>query len=265
MKDKIRKNTLCARLCTLLLIIMLMGLSACGKKTVQVFLYEETDTGTIKITGLTEKGKNDSTITVPAQMNGKPVTEIAAEAFRDNHNLTAIKISEGILRISENAFLNCTQLSEITFPQSLQEVGTNMVKNTAWEKELLEKQSEIIVGTILVEVSPLLEGAYQVPDGVTGIASGVFYRNERLTDISLPDSLEVIAAYAFAGCTSLQKIELPLSVWSIGYGAFEESGISELTLSENVRTIGANAFRGIEHIYYYGNADGSPWGAEQRN
>ena len=43
-------------------------------------------------------------------------------------------------------------------------------------------------------------GTYNIPDGVRTIASGVFYNKYGITQINIPDSVEVIGAYAFAGC-----------------------------------------------------------------
>ncbi len=58
---------------------------------------------------------------------------------------------------------------------------------------------------------------FDVPAGVEHIGSGAF-DNEHLKTISLPIGLKTIESYAFADCTRLQAIAVPLTVTSIGHG-----------------------------------------------
>lgn len=226
-------------ICTMFLIASTACLGGCGaKKQVQVFTYEENEDGSLTITGLTEKGKTDSRLSIPSEIDGKAVSAIGREAFRDNVYVTEIVMSDGLMRIAENAFFSCTKLSDITFSKDLKEVGTNAVRNTAWEKAQLQDNKEIIIGDILVEVGEIGD-SYSVPDGVKRIASGVFYCNETLTEVYLPENLEYIGSYAFAECKNLENIHIP----------------------ESVEVIGFDAFLNIPVIQYSGNADGSPWGA----
>ena len=41
--------------------------------------------------------------------------------------------------------------------------------------------------------------------------------------VNLPESLKTVRAYAFSGCTGLKELELPDSITTIGYRAFEKS------------------------------------------
>ena len=58
---------------------------------------------------------------------------------------------------------------------------------------------------------------FDVPAGVEHIGYGAF-ENEHLKTISLPIGLKTIEDYAFADCTRLQAIAVPLTVTSIGHG-----------------------------------------------
>lgn len=49
------------------------------------FTYSLLDSGTYKITGLSERGKTLDIINIPAKIDGKDVTEIAEDAFYSNH------------------------------------------------------------------------------------------------------------------------------------------------------------------------------------
>lgn len=226
-------------MCIMFLVVSMACFSGCGeKKQVQVFTYEENEDGSLTITGLTEKGRTDSRLSIPSEIDGKTVSAIGREAFRDNVYVTEIVMPDGLVRIAENAFFSCTKLSDITFSKDLKEVGTNAIRNTAWEKTQLQNNKEIIIGDILVEVGEI-GNSYSIPEDVKRIASGVFYCNETLTEVYLPENLEYIGSYAFAECKNLQNIHIP----------------------ESVEVIGFEAFLNIPEIQYAGNADGSPWGA----
>ena len=182
-----------------LCICMTMLFAGCRKqKIIPVFTYEKQEDGSIVITGLTDKGKADSKITVPSVLDGGNVTLVASEAFRDSPYLREVIIEEGIAGIAENVFLNCTSLESITFPESLKEIGTHAVTNTKWEKDIFEKSDEIIINDILVEVKSDV-ASYMIPDSVTCIASGAFYGNKELKEVRFNDKLQKIGNYAFSG------------------------------------------------------------------
>lgn len=54
--------------------------------------------------------------------------------------------------------------------------------------------------------------------------------------------LETIGSSAFSNCSSLKNIELPNSLIEIGGYAFEYTGLTEVSLPENIETIGSGAF-----------------------
>lgn len=247
-----------------LLLLFGLALPACRKKNtnIQVFQYTTLEDGTLQITGLTDKGRADNRITIPAQLNGCAVTAVAAGAFRDCTNLREVIIEEGILTIAENAFFNCVYLEEITFPQSLKAIGTNAVKNTRWEADVLQNAEEIVIHDILVEVHTQ-RTHYQVPENIRMIASGAFYNHTGITAVKLPDGLESIGSYAFSGCTLLSEIDLPRGLVQIGYGAFSGCTSLAVYVPETVQSIGTDAFLDVPSLTYGGSPAGAPWGARQ--
>ena len=68
------------------------------------------------------------------------------------------------------------------------------------------------------------------------------------TQINIPDSVEVIGAYAFAGCKGLKEVKLPSGIKRIEYGAFSDMNISEIVVPKSVDYIGNEAFEGIENV-----------------
>ncbi|MDE5885346.1 MAG: leucine-rich repeat protein [Oscillospiraceae bacterium] len=109
-------------------------------------------------------------------------------------------------------------------------------------------------------------GSYEIPAGVTKIASNAFLNDklsgvvipdsmeeigsnafrgcENLADVTLPDSLDLISYGMFNGCTALKQITLPGQVKSINSYAFYQTSLTDVKLSESVQNVYSNAYGG---------------------
>ena len=77
----------------------------------------------------------------------------------------------------------------------------------------------------------------------------VKYRGSE-ADLTIPNWISKVGKDAFAGNTSLRKINLPDSVKTIDYQAFEGcSNLQEAVIPKSVRTIGPSAFSGCSSLY----------------
>lgn len=71
-------------------------------------------------------GKNAAEITVveiPAEHNGKPVTEIGNNVFCEVYHITEVKIPESVKSIGFEAFSGCESLEEIVIPEGVEELA----------------------------------------------------------------------------------------------------------------------------------------------
>lgn len=133
--------------------------------------------------------REDSTYEIPAS-----VDEIAPSAFGFAVNLKEITIPEGVNFIDSWAF-SYSGLKKITISGSVQ---------------LLDDYA-FAYCTDLREVN--------LTTGLDSINNAVFYCDESLKQITLPDTLTYIGQYAFCG-TGLSCITIPNSVGEISYCAF---------------------------------------------
>ena len=79
-------------------------------------------------------------------------------------------------------------------------------------------------------------------NGYTVIGTGGCYRL-RGYRITIPEGVEVIEPYAFAGCDEISYVEFPSTLKEIGEGAFLGCvSLREVILPEGVRSIGDLAF-----------------------
>ena len=66
---------------------------------------------------------------------------------------------------------------------------------------------------------------------VTSVGKEAFSRS-KISDISLPNSCTTISSNAFYGCKSLKEITMPASITFIDYGAFMETDIKIVNISD---------------------------------
>ena len=90
----------------LLLVIALLAAPAAQAQ----FTYASND-GTITITGYTGPG---GAVTIPAAINGLPVTSIGGDAFLDCDSLTSVTIPGSVTNIGVGAFAQCAGLTSVT-------------------------------------------------------------------------------------------------------------------------------------------------------
>jgi len=124
-----------------------------------------------------------TTIYIPAEIGGVPVTGIDADAFKDNTDIIAIYFSDAITSIGDNAFYGCTNLQKIVFSNSIKSIG----KYAFYGCSSLEK---III-----------------PNSVETIGNYAFHGCENVTKIVIGEGVTTIGGYAFYGCKKLTRLE----------------------------------------------------------
>ena len=101
-----------------------------------------------------------------------------------------------------------------------------------------------IVGKTLVEYNGE-GGDVTIPDGVRTIGAYAFYRRYKLTSITIPNGVTSIDDGAFEGCINLTSVSIPDSVKRIGPCAFYScSELISATIGKSVNRIGRAAFCG---------------------
>jgi hypothetical protein len=81
-----------------------------------------------------------------------------------------------------------------------------------------------------------------IPDGVNSLGELTFGGCEYLTNVIFSKNITRIGVNAFSGCASLRSVELPESLQVIAQWAFRETSISSITIPSSVTYIGPSAF-----------------------
>ena len=88
-------------------------------------------------------------------------------------------------------------------------------------------------------------GTYEIKAGTEVICDSAFRGCTSLEQINIPDSVTSIGDWAFEGCKSLRQINIPDSVTSIGHSAFFGcKSLQEITIPSSVSAIEGNPFVG---------------------
>jgi hypothetical protein len=87
------------------------------------FTYTELADGTYSVKAA-DVNNMPSEVGIPYSYNGKAVTAIAEDAFRNCKTITTVVIPNSITSIGDDAFNGCTNLTEINLPSTVTEIGS---------------------------------------------------------------------------------------------------------------------------------------------
>lgn len=203
-------------------------------------------------------------------------TVIAEEAFINRVNLAAIVVPDGVSYIGSNAFKNCSALSQIEIPKSVRDIVANAFDGTKWYED--RKHEMIYINDLLYRVPSEIIVQSEQPTGSlsdkdaaelakSGVATQIIpytdvivqgetttictlaFANTPVQKVQLPSTLTTIHYGAFQNCTALKQITLPESMTFIEGGAFQNcSAISSILVPQNVTYLGASAFSGCTSL-----------------
>ena len=231
------------------------------------------------------------------------VTFIGEESFKDNDNVTSVTIPGSVqiigyhafdgctaleriifedptdgadMIIRLDAFANCPKLTECEIPAVASYVTANVFKGSmSLERIKVHPQNPyyctdengVMFGPWVYEGEPQYddpnltltaypsgrEGAYSIPESVNGrtvdrIWSGAFRNAEKLSDIEIPPTVKIIGGYAFEE-TGLTDVTIPDTVESVDSGTFEGcSNLVHVKLPKSMTSIPHGIFKGCTSL-----------------
>jgi len=155
-------------------------------------------------------------VEIPAAIDGRKVVEIGYGAFADCTGITGITLPPTMETIGDRAFLNCTGIIEIHIPQSVTNLnksafygctGMNSItvapgNSSFWTTDGMLFSNNWAPSPGLIYCPAGRTGIVHVPQGTQSI-SGFDYC-PYITEVILPDSVRLVVP--FIGCASLQAI-----------------------------------------------------------
>ena len=168
------------------------------------------------------------------------VTAIGFFAFKDCVNLTSIDIPNSVVTIGWAAFSGCN-ITSVTIPYSVSRIsrdafsGCGNVKELTWYAKHCVSNGNMYTENI--EKVTIGNEVEYLPDS--------FVHHSKITEVTIPNSVDTIGGFAFSGCTGLTNIDIPNSVDAIGYAAFEGcTGLTSIDIPNHLRVFYGAAFSG---------------------
>lgn len=134
---------------------------------IQNIEYETDTEGTgIKVTEIpnTENGETPSKVEIPSEIDGKPVTEIDENTFKNQTEVDIVYIPDTVTKIPENAFEGC---DEITIECETGSTAEEYAKNHGMNYELIDKT----IASISIHTMPI-KTEYKVGEAALDLTGG---------------------------------------------------------------------------------------------
>ena len=178
-------------------------------------------------------------------------------------SLSEIVIPEGVETIEQSAFYGAFNGKKVTIPQSVTSIGDMaFYGNTGIEVHIQDLQKFIKACTS--SISGALNFSYfrlflngvemndlVIPEGITEVPP--FVGCSSLTSVILPEGAYCKYGGTFQDCTNLTEAKFPNSYQIIAPGTFSGSGLTTMTIGNNVTKIWYGAFYNcpLEKFYSY--------------
>lgn len=187
------------------------------------------------------------------------VTKIGSKAFWGCTALRKVTLPKGLKVIPDSAFQDCA-LSEISFPDGLEEIGSSAFASTYYSIGNIKRSDQCFT-------------KIEIPNSVKKIGQNAFNGCLKLRNITLPNELEYMGASVFSETAWLDsqpegmvtlgnvlyeykgdmaegtKIDIPASIGYLASGCFSgQQNLTEITIADGVKLIGNRIFSGCSSL-----------------
>ena len=157
---------------------------------------------------LTKYTGNSETVIVP-----EDVKSIGENAFWRSE-IKKVKLPSKLRSIKNQAFANCSELTEIEIPDSVTTIGRAAFSGSALENI-----------TLSAKLKKISEEAFS---------------STNLKSIDIPEGVTKIERDAFSSCTKLESVHLPRSLESIGHSVFRDNyKLRDINVASDITVYGS--------------------------
>lgn len=147
-----------------------------------------------------------TSVTVPYEYSGSPVSFIDAYAFYQCYYLRSINIPDTIQGVdTSTAFIQCNRLEEINVYEVTDERYKTVIRYYHSYDGALLWDNDKTGSTEIAYFPQAKTGEYYIPEGVDQITYKVF-AGAKITKVSIPSSVTMIYEGAFYECASLKEV-----------------------------------------------------------
>ena len=179
---------------------------------------------------------------------------IGASAFYDCNTLEQVTLPDSLKEIGSKAFAMCDRLEYIVMPSNLEKLGANVFYQSACYNRSYNWHDDMFrMGSYLLNAKTSISGSCEVWPRITHIADEAFLNCDNLTEIILPEDLQVIGTAAFKECDGLTNVVFPNGLTTIQDQAFYGCDVlADIQIPDSVTYIGQGTF---DNTAYYKSAE----------
>ena len=219
----------------------------------------------------------DGRLVFPDTYNGKPITKIIHESYKQKHNLTSVRfpkrltvigegtfscsslenviIPEGVTTIEESAFQITNKLKNVSFPSTLVVIEDLAFGTSGMESLLLPSNVKTLGYAAFASCDNLKTVSFEKGSKLTELGEDAFSGCPNLQEVTLPDSLQTIGSFAFNGCDKLTALHIPQGIMELKDAAVFNKAITAYTVAEEnpaYKAIDGNVYSkdGTELVQY---------------
>ena len=185
------------------------------------------------------------------------VTYIAESTFSECSSLVSVTLPETVTHIGYQAFYGCSSLTSITLPESLTTIDAGAFHTCTGMTSMTIPKNVTSIGRMIFEVCPSLESIVveegnTVYDSRSNCNAIIETASNNLLvgcqNSVIPKGVTTINFAAFFKCYHLDSISIPEGVTAMYDGAFQESGLSYVTIPSTMEYIDVCVFQGCPNL-----------------
>ncbi|MBQ8711069.1 MAG: leucine-rich repeat domain-containing protein [Bacteroidaceae bacterium] len=201
-----------------------------------------------------EEGVTDIELVIPDKVSYDgvtyQVTKIGESAFYGCWDVTSITLPSSIKEIGNFAFQDC-QIESINLPAGLKKIGNCAFRNVNLQSidipsSVTEMGSAVFLDCfydIELNITDLKAWCNISFEGTLRGIMKLFLNGKEVTHLVIPDGVKEVKACSFGEFVNIESVEIPQGVEKIGdYAFYADYELTSITIPKSVTSIGEYAF-----------------------